>query len=316
MRRGSLSDTKPGLQFLFTFFIILAGFLLFQFISIITGLLIFRIPVSDAVTILENLESEDTIPFMKYIQALTSLGMFAVSAYISAWFFSKDPFDYLGLRKKSALSVIFLVVLLTLLTLPMNNYFTYLNNKLNLPDSMNWLQTYFEDKELQMERIMIKMLEGGGIIALLVNLIVIAVIPSLGEELLFRGVLQKIFIHWTRSVHIGILITSFIFASFHFQFLSLLPRFVLGIILGYLFIYTANLWIPIIMHFVNNALGVVYYHFYYIDKADKTLEKIGTPGNELIYAFLSIIIVLIIMFVIRRISREKAKKIKVNSHQN
>ncbi len=241
---------------------------------------------------------------MKWVQAVTSLGMFVVSAYISAWFFSNDPKNYLRLKEKTGFTMIFLVILLTVFTLPMNNYLTWLNNKMNLPDSMSWLQNFFENKELQMEKIMMKMLEGEGILTIMVNLLVVAVIPAIGEEFLFRGVLQKIFIKWSGNIHIGILLTSFLFASFHFQFLSMLPRFVMGVILGYLFVFTANLWIPVLMHFINNALGVIYYNFYYNGRTGETLEEIGTPGHEAIYALLSAIIVMILLFVIRRISKE------------
>ena len=91
------------------------------------------------------------------------------------------------------------------------------------------------------------------IIDLVFNLLVIAIIPAIGEELFFRGYLQQKLIKWNRSPHIGIIITAILFSIIHFQFSGLIPRFILGVLLGYIFYWSSSLWIPIIAHFVNNA---------------------------------------------------------------
>ena len=91
----------------------------------------------------------------------------------------------------------------------------------------------------------------------LMNLILIAVLPAIGEELMFRGVLQNQLAKWIKNEHLGIFLASTIFSAIHLQFEGFLPRLALGMVLGYLYFWTRNLWIPIIVHFLNNATQVV-----------------------------------------------------------
>jgi membrane protease YdiL (CAAX protease family) len=43
----------------------------------------------------------------------------------------------------------------------------------------------------------------------------------------------------------------------HLQFMTFLPRFFLGLILGYLFYLGKNIWYPVAAHFTNNFLALV-----------------------------------------------------------
>jgi hypothetical protein len=65
-----------------------------------------------------------------------------------------------------------------------------------------------------------------------------------------------------RSRHLAVWVTSLIFSLVHFQFYGFLPRLFLGALLGYLFLYTGNLWIPILFHFINNATVLVMNYFW------------------------------------------------------
>jgi hypothetical protein len=90
------------------------------------------------------------------------------------------------------------------------------------------------------------------------NLLIIAVLPALGEELLFRGYLQQKMCQWIRKPILAIIITAILFSAIHMQFLAFLPRFALGVVLGYLFYWSGSLWLPIIAHFLNNALVITF----------------------------------------------------------
>jgi membrane protease YdiL (CAAX protease family) len=89
------------------------------------------------------------------------------------------------------------------------------------------------------------------------NVFMLAVIPAIGEELIFRGVFQKIFYSLFKSGHLAIWITAFVFSALHFQFFGFIPRFILGLLFGYLFYWSGTLWLPVISHFVNNAVPVI-----------------------------------------------------------
>ncbi len=94
------------------------------------------------------------------------------------------------------------------------------------------------------------------------NLFTIALLPAIGEELLFRGILQQNLEKGIKNPHLAIWATALIFSFIHFQFQGFLPRVLLGGLLGYLFVWTRNLWIPIIAHFIYNAGQVLLQYFH------------------------------------------------------
>ena len=128
---------------------------------------------------------------------------------------------------------------------------------------------------------------------LLVNLLMIGVIAAVGEELIFRGLMQSLMTQMLKNPHMAILITALLFSAFHFQFFSFLPRFVLGLILGYLMYYGQSIWYPILAHFVNNAMGVIYYYFNSRGSADDMLEEIGTSTLIPVAAVISLALFLL-----------------------
>ena len=85
---------------------------------------------------------------------------------------------------------------------------------------------------------------------------------ALSEEIFFRGLLQQLFIKNKVNVHVAIILTAILFSAFHLQFFGFIPRMFLGIVLGYLYYITQNLWVSIIAHFCNNAFAVLAMHFY------------------------------------------------------
>jgi len=75
---------------------------------------------------------------------------------------------------------------------------------------------------------------------------------------LFRGTLQPFFTKWFANKHVAIIVTAFIFSAIHFQFYGFIPRFLIGIYLGYLFVWGKSLWLPIIAHFMHNANSLIF----------------------------------------------------------
>jgi membrane protease YdiL (CAAX protease family) len=279
---------------------VIAFWIIFQMLSLLSGMLIFSYDFSEILVAFENLDEAQNLALLKYIQAGTSIGMFILASLVSAYFISDNPVSFLKLDRIPGWFIIVIVCILIVITLPMNNYLTYLNGKLQVPEGIYWLQEYFERKEGEMENIMVKFLKVSGPVPLLINIFVIALIPAIGEELLFRGIVQPLASKGFRSIHAGVILTAFLFGILHFQFLSFLPRFVLGILLGYIYLYTASLWMPILAHFVNNGLAVVFYYMYYSGQTGDQLEDMGTPGHAPFYTFISIILVVMLLYFLRK----------------
>ena len=108
-------------------------------------------------------------------------------------------------------------------------------------------------------------IQGESVATLLVALLIVAVLPAVGEELVFRGLIQPGLIARTNSAHLGVWLTALVFGLIHFQFAGLLPRVFLGAVLGFLAHYSERLWVPIVAHFLFNGLQVVALRFGQID---------------------------------------------------
>ena len=93
--------------------------------------------------------------------------------------------------------------------------------------------------------------------AMLFNLFMIAVLPAIGEEFIFRGVFQKILYNLIKNNHLAVWMTAFIFSAIHLQFYGFIPRLILGLAFGYLFLWSRTIWLPVIAHFVNNAVPTI-----------------------------------------------------------
>lgn len=290
MKKAMFSDATVTIKLVFSVLIILFFWFIFQILAIITGMFFFKLNLEGALQILNNFNGTSGINFLKYVQGVTSTGLFIISPFIIAYFLDENPFNFLYLKKNPDFKNIVLIFFLIILIQPFSNLLAELNEKLQLPDYLQNVQLLLENKESYMEKIMERFLTSSNEWSLFVNIVIIALIPAIGEELVFRGVLQRLFISMFKNAHVGIIITAFIFSAVHLQFLSFLPRFVLGIILGYLVLWSGSLFLAMIAHFINNTLAVIYYHFHYAGKIGNDLEVIGSPEHGLIYGILSIIL--------------------------
>ena len=144
------------------------------------------------------------------------------------------------------------------------------NQGLQLPESLRSIEDWMINTEKAAEVATNTLLNTDSWGGFFMNIIIIAIMAGIGEELMFRGVIQKILIGWTKNIHLGILYTAIIFSTIHFQFYGFVPRMILGMVLGYLYIWSKSLWVPVIAHAINNALTVTF--------TPNTFNK----GNELV----------------------------------
>ncbi len=118
-------------------------------------------------------------------------------------------------------------------------------------------ETWMRAREAAAKGISDAFLQGSGYPDLVWSLLIVAVLPSLGEELLFRGTLQPLFSRWTGSKHAGVWLSAILFSAIHMQFFGFVPRLLLGVIFGYALLRSGSLWLPVLLHFWNNGTIVV-----------------------------------------------------------
>jgi membrane protease YdiL (CAAX protease family) len=196
---------------------------------------------------------------LKLGQGISSALMFIVPPIVFYLITRRvKPLQNLGFRSVQPFWLLFIGILLMFVSLPITNQLSTWNESmhLGLPKLEDWLQ----NMEKAATEVTERMLHVNTIGGLLYNLLIIALIPAIGEELTFRGVVQQALVKGCKNVHVGIILSAAIFSFIHFQFYGFLPRMFLGILLGYMFYITGSLWTSITMHFVNNGTAVVLYY--------------------------------------------------------
>jgi membrane protease YdiL (CAAX protease family) len=209
------------------------------------------------------------VEMLRLLQIVSSFGMFVVAAFIFAKIQSNDWLNYLNLKKFN-LILAFLTILIMLSFGPFLEFSNELNKNMVLPEFLKEIEIWMKLKEAQMAEMTKQLLVMKSVPVLLINMLMLAIIPAVGEELIFRGCLQRIFGRWTGNYHIAIWISAIIFSTIHFQFYGFLPRMLLGALFGYLLVWSGSLWLPIIAHFMNNGVAVVTAYVY--QKQGKSLD--------------------------------------------
>ncbi len=241
----------------------------------------------DLATMLYEENTYDTASGRNKIRAtllINHLTSFVIPPLIFCWFFYRSKWwEYLRLKVGPNSINILMGSLFMFAVMPVAQLAMWINKKVPLPE---WMQT-MED---QTSALVTNMLQADSHYELFFNLLVVAVLPAIGEEILFRGVIQQQLEKSMKNGVVAVWITAAIFSAIHMQFEGFLARLVLGAALGYLFYWTKNLWVPIIAHFLNNGLQVVAAHFFMDDieglqeqAGDQSPVAAGLVGCVLVY---------------------------------
>ncbi|MGR6088486.1 MAG: CPBP family intramembrane glutamic endopeptidase [Arcticibacter sp.] len=258
MRPGLLSELPLYRKFLVVAFLVMLGTITF---SMVASLMISAIWGLNANELLVA-EGSTHVNAMKLLVLLgTGIGSFTIPSLAGAFLLFKSPMEELGLRRPQggASTLIFAVVALVF-SLPLINFMVMLNEYMALPDALIGVEQWMKEAEEEMRVITEAMLEVQYPSDLVLNLVVIAAVPAIAEELLFRGLLQNLFGKLTSNKHASIWITAALFSAIHMQFYGFLPRMVLGAAFGYMLVWSGSLWLPIAAHFANNGFAVLVSH--------------------------------------------------------
>lgn len=297
-------EMKPLSQLMFSIFVVVASFLAFMVLSLVVAIPLFGFDSMLSLPTIDQLDNPESIRILKYFQVVQSIGVFIVPPFILGWLFHGEIAKYLSLNKPVNFASVLLVLVLSFAASPFVNLIGEINSNMQLPGWLsgveNWMRNA-EDKAAEITEAFLKVETFGG---LAFNIFMIAFLPAIGEELLFRGVIQRIFTNWTRNYHWGIWISALLFSALHMQFYGFIPRMFLGVLFGYLLVLSGSMWLPIIAHFINNGVAVV--AMYMIDKEllSPEIEEIGSTSDSYYMAVISIILIVVFMMMIKRQNNE------------
>lgn len=229
---------------------------------------------------------------LRFMQISSQIFTFVLPPIVYALLIKENPFKSLGFNK-TTITWLFLGVAMMYAILPLNSVFAEWNANIKFPESMTDFERLLQDMQERATEIMEKFVNVTSIGGLILNLFMIAGLAALGEELLFRSIIQTSLIKVCKNAHIGIIIASAIFSIIHMEFYGLLPRFVLGMLLGYMYYYSRSIWIPIAMHFANNGTIVF---LYYLNNIGTTNIDVEGFGKTNIFVLILSIIAMIALF--------------------
>jgi len=294
-----LKDTKPFKQLFAILLITTAVGIIITLFGILVSAIFVEGSILNRIEMMESMQHTGDLSLMKYLQFVSQLGFFIFPAIIFGFFIKANILEFFKMNKFPKLSILISSVLIMVAAMPLSDWLIYQNNLMQLPESLSGLEQWMrttEEKAAYMTNLFLQM---DSFSDYLVNIGMIGLAAALGEELLMRGVLQTIFIKATKNIHAGIWITAFVFSFIHLQFYGFFARMFMGAILGYLFYYTQNLWVPIIVHFFNNAAAVSYVYFTNIPLDSTNLSEMELEKHGTLYAFMSLLIVVAGLFFLR-----------------
>ncbi len=232
-------------------------------------------------------------------QAFSQIIMFGGSALVWGFMFESSAYKFMETKKNNPLYYFVLSILLVFIATPFIDGIGIWNDGWNIKSG-----EVFRQMEETASQTMKGFLSNTTPLGLTINIIVIALLPAIMEEVFFRGAMQKTMIKLVKYRFLGILLTSILFSLIHFQPFSSIPRVFLGLFLGYLYVFSKNIIYPIIFHFLNNLTVVIGSYLFYTNDIDIDINKVGEVYNPILF-MVSIFIISSIFFF------EKRKETKI-----
>jgi len=237
----------------------------------------------------------------KAVQVISTLFGFLVPAVAAAYVLNRKPFRLLGFSKKFTWLQVGLVLAVMVLALFSSTSFGFLNQ--HIPLSASW-KNYFQNLENEYNDQVQAIMQLKSTKDYLLGLVVMAFLPALCEESLFRGGLQNFLTRSTQKPWLAILVVSVLFSAVHFSFYGFLPRMFLGIVLGLVYYSTGSLWLSILAHFANNAFAVSQYYFSHATSVKQAAEE-NTPLPYVYVGLLALPLMIFLLAILKRVSTSR-----------
>lgn len=297
LREPPFRNLAPPLKILALIMVMIVTFLVVLASGVALSIPFFGRGLLDNLASVSNYNDPQTIFALKYFQIVNQIGVFILPAFLFVILTDNNITGYLKMdRSFKRFSTIFGFIVL-IVSLPFVNWLVKINGDIHLPDFMAGIERWMRNSEDSAQKLTDAFLASSSWGGLILNLLMIAGLAAIGEELIFRGILVRLFHEWTKNVHVAVVLSAFLFSTLHLQFFGFLPRLALGLILGYSFIWSGSLWVPIIIHFVNNAAAVMISYLSALGVISTDLESIGASDHPLVIAGSFVVSAAILAFI-------------------
>ncbi len=293
--KGFLQDKPVTFQFLV---LVMLWFMSFSLMNVlVAGALLLQHGLANYDALANNLASGNIDNnTLKAMQIAVSIGMFFLPAFLFAYLKGEKVFSFLKLSFKPSWQLLLLVAPIVLFAAPFIAAVLELNQQMSLPAALSQFEQYLKNTEQANELMLKKLLVMDTLADFLINMLMVAVIPALGEEIFFRGCLQRVLTDLYRNAHVAIIMGAVIFSFIHFQFYGFLPRMILGILFGYMLLWTGSLWYSVLAHFLHNGLQVTMLYLFQQQITDFDIEATQSVSPVLAFGATGILFYVLAMF--------------------
>lgn len=301
MIKGLFKESHPIVQLLMLLAVAIIGAMFASIVWVFVDFVKNGFSMENVGSFMNNLM--DNPARLREMQFFSALGTFIFPAILLAYLFSDNYKDYLYLDTPFDLSLTLLTIVSMLVAFPLWNFLAYYNQQMAFPESLKFLEDIMRSQEEQNGQMMEMMLYAENTWALVFNIVIIAIFAAVGEEFIFRGVLQNIIEKFKINYHLVIWIAAIIFSAVHFQFYGFIPRMLMGAYFGYILYFTKNMWMPVLAHFTNN-FTIVILSYIYQDQPEvlEATDAIGI-GDTAWMAVVSLILLIGCFILIRKKSK-------------
>ena len=242
---------------------------------------------------------------------LQSVLVFITPALAVAMLSTRFPASLLAVDRLPSLKFTLTAIFTLVISIPLMNIIIEWNQNLTFPESMSGIVQTFKDLEAKSEDSINIMTSGNSAGILIVNIMIVGIFAGLGEELFFRGGLMRL-LGGVKSIgtHKAIWISAIIFSALHLQFFGFVPRMLLGVFFGYLLAWSGSLWLPILMHIINNSIIVTFEWINQTNGTDIDINCIGTGSStsNIIILILSVVLTTFSLFLLYKFSKQNVLK--------
>jgi hypothetical protein len=277
--------------------VVLVGYFLSNTLALVVVLPLVNFDLEAIAQLVSDpLNFPETRIVLMILQGVTALGIFVITPLIYIYWIDKT-LSVKGLFQKNGNYLIPLLlasVAIAIVEMPAITWIGKWNMEIDFPEFMDSFEQWAKLQEDKLKELTLFLTEFRSFEQFLLGFVVIGILPGIGEELLFRGVLQNKLKQLLGNVHIAIWLAAMIFSAFHLQFYGFVPRMFLGALFGYLYQWSGNLLYAMIAHFVNNGFTVIMMYLYQQNHIELDIDKQEVSSDA---AILSLILTALLILV-------------------
>jgi len=282
MKQAILGNLTPSGRLVFALALTFSCFIIVFFAALLLAMLLWHMNLTGIMAVLSQTDNPKALPLLEYFQVTQSFGLFIIPPIMLGYLFERNSWSYLHAGSTGKVALYIIVFILMFVCLPFINWLVDINAMMKLPAFLEGIENWMKSAEEQAGKLTDTFLSGKSFPNFLFNIFMIGILPAVGEEFMFRGLLQKLLRDWFKNIHIAIFITGFLFGVMHLQFYGLLPRMILGVIFGYLFYWSGTIWVPVFAHFVNNSGAIIISYLANLGIISQKYQDFGSTHNVLL----------------------------------